>query len=163
HTQTHALGACDLFVGSQIKPAVLISDRVDAVAVAQLAWWRAFPHATVFAALMLLTAMTIDFWLSLSAILLAVACWRIVVQFEGAAHRYAALMADRAQHFLAVLLEYLSHNRLLGNLADGGSQQRDAFNENLAHYEAAVLKQQAATSAVGSLVAFLALSVATLI
>jgi ABC-type multidrug transport system fused ATPase/permease subunit len=163
YVQTHSLGACDLFIGSQIQPAELIADKVDAVAAAQVAWWRVFPHATVFSALMLVLAMTVDFWLSLASILLAIACWRIVVQTDNVVRRYATLMADRAQHYLAILLDYLSHNRLLGNLANDGSDQRDAFDENLGHYETAVLKREGAMSARGPLVVFLALSVTTLI
>jgi ATP-binding cassette, subfamily B, bacterial len=163
YVQAHQLGAFDLFGGRKMTSSNLLQQSTDIVRRAQVAWWRVVPHAAAFALFMLALAVSIDFWLTMSTILLAGLGWWLVVMLRERARRRAALAADRSQHFNEMLLEHLAQNRLLGNLTSEARTQAHSFDENLRHYDAALLARETTTSGVGPLVTLLLLIGASLV
>ncbi len=161
--QAHQLGACDLFAGRKMTSSNLLQQSTDIVRQAQVAWWRLVPHEAAFALLMLVLAVSISFYLTMSTILLAGMGWWITIVLRERARRNATRAADRAQHFVEMLLDYLRQNRLLGNLSSEARLQARTFDENLRHFDAALLARETTTSEVGPLVTLLLLIGASLV
>jgi ABC-type multidrug transport system fused ATPase/permease subunit len=154
YDQARQLGAGDLFIGQEMAARELFADKINAVRRGLAVWYWVWPHAALFAAATLALALGVHFWLSSATILLAILCWWLIALLRGQVKGTSAMMADRAEGILALLLDRLRPSRLQwaservnnGELAD-----------NLRRYHAAVLRRETAAAMVGPLVTALVL------
>ncbi|HTQ39132.1 MAG TPA: ABC transporter ATP-binding protein [Pirellulales bacterium] len=160
HGQAHRLGAGDLFIGQKLTAGTLFFEKTAVVRRALVGWWYVFPHAACFAVLMLALALSVDFWLALTTILLAGFSWRLFALLRKGVRHRAALLADRAGNIEGALREQLQQNRLLGNLTMEDRVDSTVFHEDLRRSEAIALTRAAAASSVGPLVMLCVLLVA---
>ena len=70
-----------------VLAAVAVLAAADAVRRSLVTWWRVFPHAICFGALMLAWALSIDFWLAMATILLAAISWRLFAELRERSRR----------------------------------------------------------------------------
>ncbi|HEY2759876.1 MAG TPA: ABC transporter ATP-binding protein [Pirellulales bacterium] len=155
YLQNHRLGAGDLFIGQRLSPADLFSQQVESFRLALTSWHWLFPHAVLFAALMLILALAVSFWLALATIVSAVICWWLLAQVRDRARIRAGQWANRAAQDLSILLDRLEHNRLLSNLPSRNSPDRFAFESDLDRFQTAIAREQTTSSGVAPLVALL--------
>jgi ATP-binding cassette subfamily B protein len=160
HRQAHRLGAGDLFVGQRTTAAELFTEKTEAVRLALVEWWRTVPHAALFALMMLVLAMAVDFWLSLVTLLLAgISLW-LVNALRRRIRKRQAVLTDSARVTLSLLVEQLRQNRLLGNLTIENRAGRDSFDDDLQHYNHTLFAQESTSAPLAPLVAMFVLSAA---
>jgi ATP-binding cassette, subfamily B, bacterial len=142
HGQTHRLGAGDLFIGHKLTATKLFFERTDTVRQTLEAWWYAFPHAACFTLFMLFLALSVDFWLALTTLLLSGFSWRLFTLLRAGVRQRITLQADRRRIVESTLREQLQQNRLLGNLALESRQDSTAFDQQLQRHEATSLSHK---------------------
>lgn len=163
HAQVHRLGAADMLTGETQTSADLFVDQTSAIQRGLVAWWRAFPHAAAFAILLAILALSVDFWVALAVVLLAVLAWRLFQEFRRRQQRRLALALDREDKLTALLLDNLSQNQVLGNLPLEDRVDAELFDENLRRFNASILGRDIPAAANGPLILLLALLVAGLV
>jgi ATP-binding cassette, subfamily B, bacterial len=160
HSQAHRLGASDLFVGRKTTATDLFFERTGTLRAGLAAWRRVFPHAVCFAVLMLALALAVDFWLTLTTLLLSAFGWRLFSELRYRARHRAGLLNDRAADIAGQLREPLGQNRLLGNLTMETRSETGSFSDDLQHYNATMLARETTASVVGPLVMLFVMVVA---
>ena len=160
--QAHQLGACDLFAGRKMTSANLLEQSTELVRKAHVAWWRVVPHAAAFALLMLVLAVSIDFWLTMSTILLAGLGWWLAIMLRDRARRTCGAGHRSRAAFWRNIAGAFGAKSIIGKPSSEAHVQAHSFDENLRHYDNALLARETTTSEVGPLVTFLVLIGASL-
>jgi ATP-binding cassette, subfamily B, bacterial len=141
YQQSVQLGAGDILLGQKQSVVELFVDRVEALSRGLVRWSRAMPLAIVLLALLAITAMYVDFWLTLAAILLAVLSRLMLEGLRNSSKRRGTFWADVAAQQCDTLVEDLQQARSLGNFAPATVVPGGSFQERLQHCHAASVRQ----------------------
>ncbi|HEV2968974.1 MAG TPA: ATP-binding cassette domain-containing protein [Pirellulales bacterium] len=141
YQQSVQLGAGDLLLGQRQSVVELFVDRVEALARGLVRWSRAVPLAVVLLLLLAVTAMYVDFWLTLAAILLAVLSRLMLEGLRNSSKRRGTFWADVAAQQCDTLVEDLQQARSLGNFAPATVLPGGSVPERLQHCHAASVRQ----------------------
>ena len=142
--QSVRLGAGDLFLGQRQNSVELFVDKTEALAAGLTARWRAIPHAVLLLVVLLGTALLVDVWLALTAVLLTALSALVLGGLRLRSQRRAIYWEDMARQQRASLLEDLQHVRLLVNFAATAEPAGPSFVDRLRGWHAAALRQATA-------------------
>jgi ABC-type multidrug transport system fused ATPase/permease subunit len=156
--QSVRLGAGDLLLGQKQSAVELFVDRIDLLAAGLAARARAIPHSILLLVLCLGIAMLVEPLLTLAAILLAVLSGLMLAGLRVRAARIAIRWADTARQQRTTLVEDLRQVRLLGNFLPGEKTSNGSFDQRLAQWHTAELRERAAHIVAHPAVAFFVLA-----
>lgn len=141
-SQSRHLGAYDLFCCSRLSAADLFLRRADILRHGLALWWRTTSQALVFLAFIVVLAVSVDLWLTLAAIILVGLGAYWYYQAQAYYRRQELIADDKSQTCAELVEEDLQHNRLLGHLAEQPQSDARSLDDNLRHFEAAVLARE---------------------
>ncbi len=144
-TQAFRLGGSDVLGRAGADPVRLFTESVDQVRKGLVAWWTAWPRAPLMIGLLLSLALALQFWIAMSAILLAILLWSLGTWLAGSSKQDQAVLEDRAGKQMAALVEGLRQAPVVA-----GYQLEDTpgapFGESLERHRKAALAAQTRTS-----------------
>jgi ABC-type multidrug transport system fused ATPase/permease subunit len=146
YEQSVQLGAGDLLLGQKQNAVELFVERVEVLNRGLVLWSRAIPQAVVLLVLLLVTALYVDPWLTVAAILLAVLSWLMLEGLRNRSRRRAKFWGDVAAQQRDSLVEDLRQVRSLGNFMPNVAAANGSFAERLQNAHIASLRQYASPS-----------------
>ena len=146
YEQSVQLGAGDLLLGQKHSAVELFVERVETLNRGLVLWSRAIPQAILLIALLLLTALYIDPWLTVAALLLAVLSWLMLEGLRNRSRRRGKFWGDVAAQQRDTLVEDLRQVRSLGNFASNVAAANGSFAERLHNAHVASIRQHASPS-----------------
>ncbi len=146
YEQSVQLGAGDLLLGQKHNAVELFVERVEILNRGLVLWSRAIPQAILLIVLLLLTALYVDPWLTVAAILLAVLSWLMLEGLRNRSRRLSKFWGDVAAQQRDTLVEDLRQVRSLGNFAPSVAAASGSFAERQQNAHVASLRQHASPS-----------------
>jgi ATP-binding cassette subfamily B protein len=146
YEQSVQLGAGDLLLGQKQNAVDLFVERVEILNRGLALWSRAIPQAILLIALLLLTALYVDPWLTVAAVLLAVLSWLMLEGLRNNSRRRAKYWGDVAAQQRDTLVEDLRQVPSLANFASPVVAANGSFAERLQNCHIASVREHASPS-----------------